>query len=109
LDTLYGQEKRVNNNINSMNLESLLKTINEVDDNLIIFQKGKVRLDSEIALFDGEGVEEGILLKDGIQYHYLIEVFLAKEFIEDLASSFDTPPLGKEMAERLFEYAVNDA
>ncbi len=92
-----------------MNLEKFIRDINEVDESLIIFQKDKLSLDSEIALLDGEGGENGVIIKDGAKYLYLLEVFIAKEFIEDWKNSLKFKPTDSEIAQRLFEYAINDA
>jgi hypothetical protein len=60
-----------------MNLEKFIRELNEVDEDLIIFQKYKLSIDSEIALLNGEGGENGIMIKDGAKYLYLLEVFIS--------------------------------
>lgn len=92
-----------------MNLEKFIKDINEVDDDLIIFQKDKLSIDSEITLLDGEGGENGVIIKDGVKYYYLLEVFIAKEFVADWVNSLKSKPGDSEIAQRLFDYAINDA
>jgi hypothetical protein len=92
-----------------MNLEKFIRELNEVDEDLIIFQKDKLSIDSEIALLNGEGGENGVIIKDGAKYLYLLEVFIAKEFIADWKSSLKSTPTDSEIALRLFEFAINDA
>jgi hypothetical protein len=93
----------------NMNLEEFIGQINEADEDLIIFQKEKQDINSEVALFKGGQVENGVLTVGGQRYYYLLEVFLAKEFIEDWVNSLTYRPTDKEIAIRLWEYAINDA
>ena len=94
-----------------MILEDLIKVINDVDGKFVIFQKNELSIDSEIALFDGEEEESTrlVITKDNVKYLYLLEVFIAKEFIEDWVGSLRVKPSSKEIALRLFQYAINDA
>lgn len=52
---------------------------------------------------------KGTKTQNGTKYFYLIEVFLAKEFIEDWVQSLDYSPDDRETAKKLFEYAIKDA
>lgn len=92
-----------------MKLEDLVKIINTIDENLIIFQEEKLNIDSEITLFDSEEVGNSIVVKNKPEYHYLLEVFIAREFINDWLGTMAVEPSDKEIALRLFEYALNDA
>jgi hypothetical protein len=40
---------------------------------------------------------------------YFLEVFVARDFIEDWQSTLDKPPTDRERCERLIRYAVDDA
>ncbi len=46
---------------------------------------------------------------EGRKYYYLLEVFLAKEFVDDWVASLDYEPTKEEKAKRLYNYAINDA
>jgi hypothetical protein len=94
---------------NDMNLEKFIKEIDQTDGDLIIFQKDNLSIDSEIALFKGESGESGVITKDGANYFYLLEVHIAKEFVTDWVRDLESKPHDKEIAKRLFEYAINDA
>ena len=92
-----------------MRLEDLVRNINTIDENLIIFQEEKLNIDSEIALFDSEEVGNSVVINTKAEYHYLLEVFIAREFINDWLETMSVQPTDKEIASRLFEYAINDA
>lgn len=92
-----------------MKLTELIDTIENVDDEAIIFQKDLEDYTSDILISYPEENDNGIKIKDGVKYYYLLEVFLAKEFIEDWINSINYKPSIDEVAKRLFEYAVNDA
>jgi hypothetical protein len=87
-----------------------IKEIDDIDEDLVIFQKDKLSIESELALLARE--ENGgtvKTVKNGIEYFYLLEIFIAKEFIEGWIESMNKKPSDKEIAERLFAYAINDA
>ena len=92
-----------------MKLVDLIEDIENVNEELIIFQEDMENFNSDIILAFGEEGDEGVKEENGKKYHYLIEVFLAKEFIEDWVASLDYSPNSNEMAKRLHEYAINDA
>lgn len=92
-----------------MKLTTLIDSIDEVDEEAIIFQSNLEDFNSDIILYYAEPDDNGIKEEDGIKYYYLLEVFLAKEFIEDWLNSLDYKPSLEETAKRLFEYAINDA
>lgn len=92
-----------------MNLVDFVKNIEDVDDDAIIFQEDKTNPDSAIILSYAEDGDGGTKEEGGKKYFYLIEVFLAKEFIEDWVASLISKPNSKEIAKRLYEYAINDA
>ena len=92
-----------------MKLVDLVNTINSVDEESIIFQEDRDFFDSNIILSFAEEGDGGIKQKEGRKYYYLIEVFLAKEFIDDWTASLDYKPAADEIAKRLYDYAINDA
>jgi hypothetical protein len=91
-----------------MTLEYFVATIDEFDEELVIFQKDKLSIDSEVALFERDE-DDTVRIKDGIKYVYFLELFIAKEFIEDWTSSLDFKPNAREVALRLLQYAIYDA
>ena len=91
-----------------MKLVDLVKNIGNVDEELIIFQENKEDSDSNIVLSRGEEADNGIKVENGTKYYYLIEVFLAKEFIDDWVQSLGFSPIENEIAKRLYDYAIND-
>lgn len=48
-------------------------------------------------------------IQDGKTYHYLLEVFIAAEVLEDWSESLGYKPTLEESAKRLYDYAINDA
>jgi hypothetical protein len=91
-----------------MTLEYLVANIDEFDEELIIFQKDELSIDSEVVLFE-QDKDDTVRIKDGITYVYFSEFFIAKEFIEDWTNSLDFKPTAREIALRLLQYAVYDA
>jgi hypothetical protein len=92
-----------------MKLVDLIENIERVDEELIIFQKDIGDFNSDIILAYGK-VGDGAVKEENREiYHYLIEVFLAKEFIEDWTQGLNYLPSYSETAKRLYEYAINDA
>ena len=89
-----------------MNLIDLISNINEVDEDSIIFLKD---YKSDIILSYPKDGDNGIKKENGSKYHYLLEVFLAKEFIEDWMDSLDYSPSQEVIAKRVYEYGMNDA
>lgn len=92
-----------------MKLIDLIKNINDLDEDLIIFIASKEYYESDIILDYPPENDSGIKEREGIKFYYLIEVFLAKEFIEDWTNSLDFQPSDIDIAKRLFEYGINDA
>lgn len=92
-----------------MNLIELIESLNTIDEELIIFIENKDDPNSDIILSNGEVGDNGIKIEHGKRFYYLIEIFLAKEFIDDYIGSLDYSPDQKEIAKRLYDYSVNDA
>lgn len=90
-----------------MKLIDLIKDIDNIDQEAIIFQEEKENPNSDIILSFAE--DGGIKEEGGRKYYYLIEVFLAKEFVDDWVASLDYEPTIEEKAKRLYNYAMNDA
>lgn len=47
--------------------------------------------------------------KDLQGYHYFIEVGIARDFADHWSKTLTRPPSGKQICERLIQYATNDA
>ncbi|SEW40239.1 hypothetical protein SAMN05421841_2683 [Chryseobacterium wanjuense] len=92
-----------------MNLIDLISNIDEVDEDSIIFLKDLNDYKSDIILSYPEDGDNGIKKENDTEYYYLIEVFLAKEFISDWIDSLDYSPSIEDIAKRLYEYGINDA
>lgn len=92
-----------------MKLLEIIENINRINENLIIFQENFNDFNSDVILSKADEGEYGVKFEGGKKYHYLIEVFLAKEFIEDWICSLDYIPNNTQKAKRLFEYAIKDA
>lgn len=92
-----------------MKLIDLIENLDNLDEDLIIFQEKIDDFNSDIILEFGEESDLGVKIANGKKYHYLIEIFLAKEFIEDWSKSLDYIPSKSQIAERLHKYANNDA
>jgi hypothetical protein len=92
-----------------MKLIDLIDDIENVDDESIIFQEDKGSLNSDVILSYAEEGDGGVKNEGGKKYYYLIEIFLAKEFINDWVSSLDYTPSSAEIARRLQENAITDA
>jgi hypothetical protein len=92
-----------------MTLEDLVENINHADGNLVIFQMGELNINSEVALLQIPEEESFEIVRNGVKYIYLIEVFIAQEFISGWLSNLKEKPNTLEIAQRLFHYAINDA
>lgn len=92
-----------------MNLIDLISQINNVDEDLIIFLENMDDYKSDLILAYPEEDDNGIKIENDNKYYYLLEVFLAKEFISDWIASLDYSPSPEEIAKRLYEYGINDA
>ena len=91
-----------------MNLENLIKDIDNVDKSLVIYQKDVLDINSDIELFSSDEVVTNLVTKNGIEYHYLIEVSIAQDFLSSWQETLSYTLTDKEMATRLFEYGIND-
>ncbi|MBN9383652.1 MAG: hypothetical protein J0H74_23040 [Chitinophagaceae bacterium] len=92
-----------------MKLEHLIKDIDNMDNELIIFQKDKLDLDGEIFLHNEDNIKNGVMQIGDTVYYYLLEVFIVKEFLEGWLENLAPRPTDREIAKRVFEYAINDA
>lgn len=93
-----------------MKLEDVISNLDKLDDELVIFLHDKIDIDSDVSLFDNK-IAGGRtkFIKDEIEYHYLIEVSIAKEVVEGWVTNIGRRPTDKEIAQRVFEYGIYDA
>lgn len=92
-----------------MTLSDVVKDIENINEDLTIFQENREDINSNVILSHAEEGDEGIKMRNGTKYYYLIEIFLAKEFLKDRIQSLDYPPNEAEIVNRLYEYAIKDA
>jgi hypothetical protein len=92
-----------------MKLFDFVRDIESTDDVAIIFLEDREDYSSDILLSYAEEQDNGIKEENGRKFYYLIEVFLAKEFIEDWLAILTYKPTLEETARRLYDYANNDA
>lgn len=91
-----------------MKLEDLISDIDNLSTELIIFQKDELSVDGDVYLFpNNEEMNNSKLANE--KYFYLLELDIAKEFLEDYYKSIKDTPNLKDAALRLFQYAINDA
>jgi len=90
-----------------MNLVELIAQIERFDDDLTIYARSPWQPESE-ALCAHE--QAGSLVPTDLAssgFSYFLEVFIAREFLEDLSTSGEFS--NQKQCERLIQYAVNDA
>lgn len=92
-----------------MKLVDIVNSINSIDEESIIFLENTKNFESDVILSFAEDGDSGFKEVENIKYYYLIEVFLAKEFIDDWITSLNYNPTKNEIAKRLYDYAINDA
>ena len=92
-----------------MKLNEVVSQLDEIEDRFGIYLKDELNIDSDVELIDQEGPRYTVVVKDGTTYVYLLEIFIAKEIVEDWLATIDYVPGNKEIAQRVFEYGVNDA
>ncbi|RYE16200.1 MAG: hypothetical protein EOP45_17905 [Sphingobacteriaceae bacterium] len=92
-----------------MKLSEVVAVIDSLDEDLIIFQERRKSYNAMTVCSTDKGNGGGVIINDGKEYHYLIEVLLAKEFIIDWVKSLTYKPGNAEIAERLYDFAMNDA
>lgn len=92
-----------------MKLVYIIENIETINEDLIIFQEDENDSSSDVILANVEIYDNGLKNENGKIYHYLLEVFLAKEFIADWIQSLPYVPTPNDIAIRLHYYARNDA
>ncbi len=90
-----------------MNLLEAVQKMPKADDDLTIYarQPWSPRAEAVLAI---EGSEEEVEAK-ARGFEYFLEVFIAREFLDDWRPTQRKAPTDLECCERLIGYAVNDA
>lgn len=63
----------------SMTIEDVLNDIDSIDDNLVVFVKQPVRLNTEIVLVDQDSIENNNISNN---FNSFLEIVIIKEIIE---------------------------
>jgi len=90
-----------------MTLKEIVANISNIDEDLTIYAKEPWQTTS-IAIAE---LEESCQSKEtsSHKFEYFLEVFIAKEFLQDWEESLDHIPTLEEKTNRLIQYADNDA
>ena len=91
-----------------MKLIDAISNLNSLDEEETIYAPKPWRLDSDVMLMRGR--DDGKLPKEAadIGYSYFLEVFIARDFVQDWVEDLDKEPTATEKALRVIEYAVYD-
>lgn len=92
-----------------MKLQDIVENINELDDSLTIYAEMPWSCSSKAALAIES--EDGSLPAEleSKEFTYFLEVFIAKEFLEDWAESMSSVVSAEQRCVRLIKYAEDDA
>ncbi|WP_440135648.1 hypothetical protein [Chitinophaga sancti] len=95
-------------NIDSMTLRDIIVGIDTIDMTLTIYMQDLSNPASEAILLEQD--EDGSILRtyNGQEYHYLLEVFLAKEIKDDFVVTQGRKPSVEEALNWVYDYGVND-
>lgn len=94
---------------NKMTLNDSINQLDSFDSDDALYVKKPWKPDSEVVVAtepDDGGVPDQAAKIDA---EYFIEIFLAKEFLEDWLSNLDQKPSAQDRCLRLIQYAENDA
>jgi hypothetical protein len=90
-----------------MTLIEAVRQIEDFDDELTIYARQPWTHAAEVRLAVEDSEEERQARKEGFQY--FLEVFVAREFLEDWIPTQRRVPTDTQTCERLIAYAINDA
>jgi hypothetical protein len=90
-----------------MKLLDVVQQVGALDDELTIYARHPWRPTSDVQLAI-EGSKEEAAAKD-VGLSYFVEVFIARDFLEDWRAGMERTPTVEQSCERLIEYAMNDA
>lgn len=92
-----------------MTLRDIITEIDTIDSALTIYLLDLSNSDSEAILLEQD--ENGSIFRtfNRAQYHYLLEVFLAKEIMDDFQVTKGRKPSVEEAVQWVYEYGINDA
>ena len=92
-----------------MTLRDIIVGIDTIDRTLTIYMQDLSNPASEAILLEQDEDSSILRTYNGQEYHYLLEVFLAKEVIEDFVVIQGRKPSIEEALKRVYDYGVNDA
>ena len=93
-----------------MKLDEVLKRDFGADEEATIYLERPWSVQAEAILVNPAPETTAPLERDGRQFTYLIEAFIARQFLDDLAASGDTVEMSEvQRHERLIRYAEADA
>jgi hypothetical protein len=92
-----------------MKLIEAIRDLDPLDDETTIYAAEPWTENSEAIVI--RGLDSGRLPADAekLGLNYLLEVFIAREVLEDLESFLGAPPTLQQKVARVIEYAINDA
>ncbi|MCE9595611.1 MAG: hypothetical protein K8S98_15595 [Planctomycetes bacterium] len=91
-------------------LLEIVERLGDVDDDLVIHAAKPSSMESSAVSFPIAPFQPGVpdaLDRDGLSY--FIEVFFAREFLEDWDTALQLRPSARARCERLIRYATDDA
>lgn len=90
-----------------MILLDIIDKLETLDDDLTIYQRDLSDINSELVLMKDSEFER--ISVNGVTYYYLLEVFLAKELVQDLVENEGDGLEPRDIAKRIQQYGINDA
>ncbi len=87
-----------------MKMIDFIENIQSINDDLGIFQENRDDFNSDIILINSEDNDNWVKEVNDKQYHYLIEVFLAKEFVEDFIKGLGHTRDKNEIAKKTSQF-----
>jgi hypothetical protein len=90
-----------------MTLSEVIRDLEKYEVEATIYAEKPWSEDSlAVVAFEPDG---GGLPEEAKTLSYFLEVFVARDFVEDWLPSLDLPPTPQELCSRLIQYAVSDA
>jgi hypothetical protein len=79
-------------------------------DEIIIYMKGKVALDTEISFFDAEAISNELIMEiNGERFESFFPLYQAQEMVEEYVTKYNQKLSNLEIAKRMLDYHLNDA
>ncbi|OMP75967.1 hypothetical protein [[Flexibacter] sp. ATCC 35208] len=91
-----------------MTLRDLIINISDIDGTLTIYMLDLFNPESDVVLIEQDQADNNLKIVNGQEYHYLLEVFLAKEIIEDFVVTQGREPSTEEALKWVYDYGIKD-